>query len=73
MTDGQRDREIFSKKLRAKFEEKDITQQYLSELSGVPTWCINNYLHGRTLPTGGKLEKLAEALDTTVEEIWWFD
>ena len=65
-------REGFSKNLRAKFQEKDITQKRLSDLSGVPVSCIYRYLHGITMPQGDAIERMAEVLDTTFDELMDF-
>lgn len=65
--------EIVTRRLNEKFKEKDITQKYLSDLSGVPASRIYNYLHARVFPRGDDIEKIAEVLDTTSDYLFGFD
>jgi plasmid maintenance system antidote protein VapI len=65
---NKEERMYSSEFLMKKFKEKDITQTYLSELSGVPRHSVRNYLYGLTFPSHDAIVKLGEVLGFTWDE-----
>lgn len=62
------DRRRASEFLMKYFKEKDITQKYLSDLTGIPYYNIQHYLHGEVFPSYEATLKMGEILGFTVEE-----
>ena len=62
-------RKIFSDRLAEYMCTKRVTQQGLSEYTGLSKGAINNYINGNATPSGYALTKLARALDCTVMDL----
>ena len=62
-------REIFSDRLAELMCAKRITQQALSEYTGLSKGVINKYVSGTSTPSGYALTKLARALDCTIMDL----
>ena len=58
---------MFSKNLKAVMDERNMTQTQLSALTGVAKSGISQYLSGKTTPKTAVLQKLADALETSVD------
>ena len=53
-----------------KFREKArLSQEKLAEIIGVTQGAVHQWEKGLTAPSTGKLKKLAEALDCTVDDL----
>lgn len=50
-------------------QKKGLTQCALSRLSGVPREQINRYESGRAIPEIGTVQKLAKALECSLDEL----
>ena len=59
----------FNERLKSIREEKGLTQQQLSDRSGVSVRTIQNYESGSYSPRFGIVDKLAEALEVTSPEL----
>ena len=59
----------FNERLKAIREEKGLTQQELSNRSGVSLRTIQNYESGAYSPRFGSVDKLAEALEVSAPEL----
>ena len=59
----------FNERLKSIREEKGLTQQQLSDRSGVSVRTIQNYESGSYSPRFGIVDKLAEALEFTSPEL----
>ena len=59
----------FNERLKSIREEKELTQQQLSDRSGVSVRTIQNYESGSYSPRFGIVDKLAEALEVTSPEL----
>lgn len=59
----------FNERLKTIREEKGLTQQQLSDRSGVSVRTIQNYESGSYSPRFGIVDKLAEALGVTSPEL----
>ncbi|NLG58525.1 MAG: helix-turn-helix domain-containing protein [Clostridiales bacterium] len=57
----------FAKHLKAIMATRTMTQTQLAALSGLSKASISQYLSGKTNPTESALEKIAAALDCTVD------
>lgn len=57
----------FAERLKEKAKEKGMKQEELSEKLGVSRCMVPNWMTGRNKPMLGKIEKLAEVLECTVE------
>ena len=62
-------RKIFADRLAEYMCTKRITQQALSEYTGLSKGAINNYVNGNATPSAYALSKLARALDCTVMDL----
>lgn len=58
---------MFSKNLKAVMDERNMTQTQLSALTGVAKSGISQYLSGKTMPKPNVVQKLADALETSVD------
>lgn len=61
--------ELFAGELRAARARKGITQQELSGMTGVTAKSISFYETGEALPNAKTLVALADALDTTPNDL----
>ena len=59
----------FNERLKSIREEKGLTQQQLSDRSGVSVRTIQNYESGSYSPRFGIVDKLAEALEISSPEL----
>lgn len=50
--------------------KKGISGRELQRRTGISTGTINNIENERTSPTMHKMEKIAKALDTTIEDLY---
>ena len=57
----------FSKHLNTAMAERDITQTQLSALSGIGKSSISQYLSGKNTPNDKAKQKLADALDVSID------
>lgn len=55
-------KEEFAGNLRARIAKLNITQQALSEISGIPENTIGRYCRGEIMPGGDRVVELASAL-----------
>jgi transcriptional regulator with XRE-family HTH domain len=62
----------FGRRLRQIRREKNLTQEYLAEATGVSVDLISNIERGINAPSFETLEKLAEALDIPVKDLFEF-
>lgn len=60
----------FGKRLRSVLCHKCITQQELSEMTGIPRPILSRYITGKTCPSLYKANKIARALDCSLDELW---
>ena len=60
----------FGIRLRRKMMLKGITQQMLSKMIGVGQPTISNYLTGKNSPTLYMTEKLARALECSIQDLY---
>lgn len=67
--DDIRWREEFSRQLRRKLSNSDLTQEDLSNLTGISKVTISKYICGKATPSGSNLCKLARALACTVSDL----
>lgn len=49
--------------------ERAMTQKQLSEVSGVPASSLSEYMSGKCAPRANALQRLADALQTTPEDL----
>jgi len=59
----------FSKRLNAKLSEKRLSQADLCRLTGLASSMISHYCNGQRVPSVRTAMKIAEALDTTIEDL----
>lgn len=57
----------FASNLKTAMDERRMTQSELSALSGIGKSSISQYLSGKNQPKNTVVQKLADALETTVE------
>ena len=62
----------FSKRLNEKLSEKKLSQADLCRLTGLASSMISHYCNGQRIPSVPTAIKIAEALDTTIEELALF-
>ena len=62
-------REEFGIRLCRIMYYKGVTQKELSELTGITQANISNYITGRQTPSFYKVDKIARALDCSIEEL----
>ena len=58
----------FGLRLSRMMERRDITQCELSELTGIPQSSISHYVNGSKLPSFYNLDKIAKALNCSMDE-----
>ena len=59
----------FASKLKSAMDEQRVTQTELSKLTGIGKSSISQYLSGKNIPQAAVIEKLAAALDTTIDDL----
>lgn len=57
----------FANNLKTAMEQRNMSQSELSALAGVGKSSISQYLSGKNIPKAAVMEKLADALETSVE------
>lgn len=62
-------REEFGIRLYRLMYDKGITQSELSEITGITQSNISNYITGRKTPSFYTVDKIARALDCSIEEL----
>ena len=58
----------FGMRLRRLMSRKGVTQMVLSELTGIPQSMISLYMNGKNTPSFYKVDKIAKALNCSVDE-----
>ena len=58
---------MFAKNLKTVMDERNMTQTQLAALTGIAKSGISQYLSGKTTPKNAVLQKLADALETSVD------
>lgn len=58
----------FRQRLRRLMIRRDISQQELSRMTGIPQSTISNYLTGKFLPGFYNMDKIAKALKCSIDE-----
>ena len=58
---------MFAKNLKMVMDERNMTQTQLAALTGIAKSGISQYLSGKTTPKTAVLQKLADALETSVD------
>lgn len=64
---------LFGKKLRKIRRNNDLTQERLAELLGVSVEFVSNMERGVNAPSFETIEKIAQAFDLTVSELFNFE
>ena len=59
----------FGRRLCRKMEFAGLGREALSERTGISRGMISNYLNGKALPNAYNLEKLAQALGCTIDDL----
>jgi repressor LexA len=62
-------RKSIATNLRALLKERKMTQKQLSELTGIPTSTISDYLNEKSLALPGNIQKIADALGVHKSDI----
>lgn len=62
-------RKIFADRMAEYMCTKGITQDTLSAYTGLSKGAINNYVNGKSTPSGYVLSKLARAFDCTIMDL----
>lgn len=65
--------ELFSNRLKQALHIKNITQQQLSEKTGIPKSAISQYVSSKFEPKQDRLELMANALEVSEEWLRGFD
>jgi len=58
---------MFPKNLKSVMDDRNMTQTQLSALTGVSKSGISQYLAGKVVPKANVIQKLADALETSVD------
>jgi DNA-binding Xre family transcriptional regulator len=61
-------RREFAMRLRRIMYLKGVNQQYLSEATGITAVTLSNYMRGKVTPNFYNVDKIAKALDCSIEE-----
>lgn len=67
--DDEKWRKEFSAQFRRKLSTTNLTQEDISELTGISKVMLSKYRQGKATPSGTNLCKLARALECTVSEL----
>lgn len=70
LTDEQEKKE-FAHRLRIMMKRKYISQEQLSELTGVTQTMISRYITGKALPSVLIVRKIAKVLDCSMDELFY--
>lgn len=62
-------RRIFGVLLRRSLECSGLTQEELSEKTGIPQPNISDYLYGKHFPSFYQIDKMAKAMNCSVEDL----
>ena len=62
----------FGKRLNEKLSEKKLSQADLCRMTGLASSMISHYCNGQRIPSVPTAVKIAEALNTTIEELALF-
>ena len=62
-------RRIFGVLLRRALERSGLTQEELSEKTGIPQARISDYLYGKHFPSFYQIDKMAKAMNCSVEDL----
>lgn len=65
-------RKEFGRKLHRAIVDKGITQEQLSDMTGISRQMLSRYIRGNSTPSGYILSRLAEVLDCDVRELTKF-
>lgn len=65
--------ELFSNRLKQALHNRNMTQQQLSEKTGIPKSAISQYLSAKFEPKQDRLELMAKALEVSEEWLRGFD
>lgn len=68
MTDDEYKSE-FGRRLKKLMFRKHITQKELTERTGITQCMISRYINGRSIPTFINVDKIARALDCSVDDL----
>lgn len=60
---------IFGVLLRRALEHSGLTQEELSEKTGIPQARISDYLYGKHFPSFYQIDKMAKAMNCSVEDL----
>lgn len=62
-------RRIFGVLLRRALERSGLTQEELSEKTGIPQPNVSDYLYGKHFPSFYQIDKMAKAMNCSVEDL----
>lgn len=62
-------RRIFGVLLRRALEHSGLTQEELSQKTGIPQPNISDYLYGKHFPSFYQIDKMAKAMNCSVEDL----
>lgn len=62
-------RKLFARNLNRKMRNVAMTQDRLSELTGISQVTISKYINGKTIPNSRNLIKMAKALKCSIHEL----
>ena len=68
MSEGEFKREL-SYRLRSLMRYRGVTQWGLSKMTGISNVLLSNYVNGKTIPSAYKLDKIAKALDCSMDDL----
>lgn len=69
--DEQTVRDEFGIRMRKIMLHKGITQDDLSDMTGIQRTQLSNYITGRNSPSFYKVSKLAKALNCSIDDFWY--
>lgn len=58
-----------SYRLRSIMSRRGITQWKLSKMTGISNVLLSKYMHGKNIPSAYKLDKIAKALDCSMDDL----
>ena len=62
----------FAYRLKSRMQRRCITQQKLSEMTGIPQGTISRYMDGTNVPSFYKADKIAKALGCSVDDFRYY-